>query len=311
MATIKASENEFPEVLYAEGAAPATPSAGLVKQYAKADGLLYSKDDTGVETPSNAAAHIADTTDAHDGSAISVDPTGLAIITGTDVQTALEELDGAVGGAGSVAGDVIWDAAGDLAVGTGANTAARLAIGNVGGALSRINGAVAWNSGTSFPGSAASGDRFYRSDLAREFKYDGTRWVSMQVHSLRTFHEALWPISATNTPNRWPTQTNVGSDLWLLDCLTTFFISGGTALGASHKWVGVIAKLDTADSPTTLITVNIDSGSSNAWRQDVQSIGALLSTAASFPAIRGVWTKTGTPGTLRAMTEITYRIVAT
>ena len=36
--------------LMPEGAAPATPSIGYVAVYAKADGLLYSKDDAGVET---------------------------------------------------------------------------------------------------------------------------------------------------------------------------------------------------------------------------------------------------------------------
>jgi hypothetical protein len=39
-----------PQIIYGEGAAPATPAAGTVVQYAKADGLLYSKDDAGVET---------------------------------------------------------------------------------------------------------------------------------------------------------------------------------------------------------------------------------------------------------------------
>jgi hypothetical protein len=49
------------------------------------------------------------------------------------------------GGSGSVATDVIWDAAGDLAVGSGSNTAARLAIGATNGmAVQRVSGAVAW-----------------------------------------------------------------------------------------------------------------------------------------------------------------------
>ena len=43
-------------LLFAEGAAPGTPAAGQVRIYAKADGLLYSKDDAGVETPVSAAA---------------------------------------------------------------------------------------------------------------------------------------------------------------------------------------------------------------------------------------------------------------
>lgn len=49
------------------------------------------------------------------------------------------------GTGGSVATDAIWDAAGDLAVGSGSNTAARLAIGATNGmALMRVSGSVAW-----------------------------------------------------------------------------------------------------------------------------------------------------------------------
>lgn len=51
MALPTASDNVFPKVILSEGAAPATPATGQVKMYAKADGLLYSKDDAGVETP--------------------------------------------------------------------------------------------------------------------------------------------------------------------------------------------------------------------------------------------------------------------
>jgi len=49
-----------------------------------------------------------------------------------------------VGGSGSVATDTIWDAAGDLAVGTGANTAARLAIGPVGATLISDGATAEW-----------------------------------------------------------------------------------------------------------------------------------------------------------------------
>ena len=47
---MKASDNVFPKLIYAEGAAPATPAANTVVQYAKSDGKLYSKNDAGVET---------------------------------------------------------------------------------------------------------------------------------------------------------------------------------------------------------------------------------------------------------------------
>lgn len=51
----------------------------------------------------------------------------------------------ASGGGGSVASDTIWDAAGDLAVGSGSDTAAKLAKGSTNGmALSIVSSAVAW-----------------------------------------------------------------------------------------------------------------------------------------------------------------------
>lgn len=53
------------------------------------------------------------------------------------------------GGGGAVATDTIWDAAGDLAVGTGSNTAARLAKGNDGDVLTISGGSVAWGAGGS------------------------------------------------------------------------------------------------------------------------------------------------------------------
>ena len=54
------SDNVFPKVILAEGAAPATPAATQVKLYAKADGLLYSKDDTDRYYPAGAGPYIGD-----------------------------------------------------------------------------------------------------------------------------------------------------------------------------------------------------------------------------------------------------------
>jgi hypothetical protein len=94
---------EAVKVTYVEAAAPSTPAAGRTVTYAKADGLMYSKDDAGVETLMSGGA-----------------------------------------GGGSVATDAIWDAGGDLVQGTGANTAARLALGAAGTVLRSTGSAAAW-----------------------------------------------------------------------------------------------------------------------------------------------------------------------
>lgn len=63
-------------------------------------------------------------------------------------------------GSGSVATDAIWDAAGDLAVGTGANTAARLAIGSAGTHLTSNGTTAAWSSLRSTLGTTSAGASF-------------------------------------------------------------------------------------------------------------------------------------------------------
>lgn len=62
MANLKVSEQAYPSTRYTEGAAPATPATGEVITYAKADGLMYQKDDAGTETAMSAGAAGAPTT---------------------------------------------------------------------------------------------------------------------------------------------------------------------------------------------------------------------------------------------------------
>lgn len=223
---------------------------------------------------------------------------------------------------GAVGTDPIWDTAGDLAVGTGANTAARLAIGNAGGHLARINGAVAWDQATSFP-TAAAGDRFFRSDLLMEFINDGTRWKCTCPHTVTllgtlftnttTVGDLRSTIAATASAITRGVAPSLfgGSDIWLVDHRVVFNVNGGaTALGASHKWVGTVVGFDTNTSSTgTVATVNIDSGSSAVFRAITTAIGAVQAAGTLWYGT--TWTKTGTPGNIQTGEVLSYRIIAT
>lgn len=102
--TERASENRFPLIrIVLDGDSPGLPPAGELHIRADDDGILYTIDPDGtiVELGSSGAlaAHLADTTDAHDASAVSIADAGNNF-TATDVEAALAELFAAIGGGG-------------------------------------------------------------------------------------------------------------------------------------------------------------------------------------------------------------------
>lgn len=151
----------------------------------------------------------------------------------------------------------------------------------------------------------ATNDRFFRTDLGIEFYYDGTRWVSTTLYS-----DVLGDGTARSGT------TGAGSyavafagvyDLWLVSMDLTFYVTAGTALDGSNKWV-----VDAVKQPAsaTIATWTIDSGASAAWRKaDNYAIGALLGTGNNGLYIQV--TKTGTPGNIQVMPRLNYRVVAT
>lgn len=116
----KASDNVFPKIIGAEGAAPGTPAAATAIAYVKADGLWYSKDDAGVETlmssgPPSAASDLVSgsfkrtTADYTTTSAtfVDVDATNFAITKTTGARRCLVGLVAACQTTGGAAGDAV------------------------------------------------------------------------------------------------------------------------------------------------------------------------------------------------------------
>jgi hypothetical protein len=182
---------------------------------------------------------------------------------------------------------------------------------DVEGALQEVGAAVAaagsGPAGTSFPGSPSVGERFWRTDLGLEFYYDGTRWLSVDLHEVRLIPDSALPLTST-VAARAGVPILVGADIWLVKTQTNLYVyGGGSALSGSHKWVGTLLK---SPAGTTLDTVTIDSGASAVFRQSTATaIDALLGST-NFE-VDMAWTKTGTPGPLLPFTAISYRHVAT
>lgn len=202
----------------------------------------------------------------------------------------------------------IWPV--DLGAGSGVGT------GNAGAVYAMGNGAGIWNAGTSFPGSKATNDRYWRTDLSMEFYWDGTRWLSTQLFTLEmrwigTGASQAISSGVTAATNGIVPGLQGGSDIWIVGHHLRTFINAGTALDGSNKWVMTTNTLDVNDSATLIDTINLNSGASSIWRSSDVSIGALLNNGTVKYRFYTTYTKTGTPGNLNFLEQISYRIVAT
>jgi hypothetical protein len=60
----------------------------------------------------------------------------------------------------------------------------------------QLNGVTVLENGTSFPGSPSTNQRFFRTDLGRDYLYDGTRWLSTQEYTLQLLPRGTQPFTA-------------------------------------------------------------------------------------------------------------------
>lgn len=189
-------------------------------------------------------------------------------------------------------------------------------------AIGGVTGGV--TAGTSFPGSPATNDLYHRTDLGFIFYYDGTRWLSLQMFIQQLVVRGngggttveTGDISSTIAASTSATRTILPSvfgaaGIWIVNHKISFSVfAGGTALGASHKWVGLLIGYDATPTTTgTVATVNIDSGSSGVFRETTVTVGAALAANTIF--FQTTWTKTGTPGALAVGEQFAYRLIAT
>lgn len=222
------------------------------------------------------------------------------------VQHSTIDHTGLTGAGGSVATDTLWDAAGDLAVGSGANTAAKLALGAAGGALSRVNGAVAWNSGTSFP-TAATGDRYWRTDLAREAYYDGTRWLGVEVPGPVTPVDAQAATGAT--PNFGRCVIPNDFDIYVTTIDMSTFVA--TTNNGSNYWTVSAYKVNAANSLTSLGSFNTSGDTASNWTHHEIDVNAVVDKATYFGLSLGGAKTAGAPGAISWMVQFRYRLVLT
>lgn len=196
----------------------------------------------------------------------------------------------------------------DIIVGGSSGAPGALALGAAGGAVSRVNGAVAWNSGTSFP-TAATGDRYWRTDRALEYYYDGTRWLCTCPHVLTIdqYNDNQEQPYASGAGAKLPSRVVIPRDLydmWIIDF--RYSIRVNTTNSGSHYWT---VTLENNPAVAVLATSNTSADSPDTQYRKVVSVGASVGDSSQ----RNVFARinpTGTPGTVDWFSaEMTFRFV--
>ena len=162
--------------------------------------------------------------------------------------------------------------------------------------------------GTSFPGSPATYQRYFRDDLGMEFYYDGTRWVTTTLY--RMDMESVASLGATGVITQYSASWGTAaafSNLWLVDAFWTAKL-GATNTGSAY-WTLEVYKQKTAGgadaSIATGTTQSLTASQNHVLRT---AIGALAGTDCA--AFYGFATKVSTPTSLICPAAVTYRGVA-
>jgi len=225
----------------------------------------------------------------------------------------------AQGGSGDVATDAVFDAKGDLAVGTGADTAIKRSVGSDGQVLtadSAETDGVKWaapaaapGEGTSFPGSPSTDERWYRTDHGLWFRYDGTRWLSEQLFRQPMPTNAVPSYSTQSNPSRLAFDD--GFDIYLVAWHLTARI-GATNDGSDNWEIAVLTQPD----GTTQDSMDTSGWSPDTFTRYDAALDTVLDTDAAGDTTRLIQTRVkynaGTPGDMNMFSStLDHRIIAT
>jgi hypothetical protein len=173
-----------------------------------------------------------------------------------------------------------------------------------GNSRKRRSGIAGTSSGTAFPGSPTTGDRFYRSDRKIEYAYDGTRWLSTQILHLQfATQDTLNPLTATARVRAVNPEWS-RYDIYV----ERFVVSMFQTVGAAGNFY--TARLCTSDGAGAEVTLGADISFSgialNTWTGGADSTNTAITSGVEFLCAR--FTKTGT-ATAYGLASMEFRLV--
>lgn len=158
-------------------------------------------------------------------------------------------------------------------------------------------------SGTSFPGSPATGDRFWRSDRNILYFYDGTRWLSTQVFVYPIVSpSALMPF--TTSQEYYAVNPHWGEyDIYALKGKVT---SSNSLTTAANYFTFQFRTWEGASASSLGSTVNGQNDTQSAFVNHDVTINAVV--ASTVEALSLQFTETGTASAF-ILAALQYRLV--
>lgn len=159
-------------------------------------------------------------------------------------------------------------------------------------------------SGTSFPGSPSTNDRYFRTDRSIEYFYDGTRWLSTQLFTAGAWTDTN--LTATSTYYMQLPFTDT-YDIYLVNVAVQSQLTNATTASNyfSMQWASVTAVVGVTNIGSAQST---QSDTQNNLVVRNQAIGAVIDMTASQKGIAVIATETGT-AVMNALFSLAYRLV--
>lgn len=160
-------------------------------------------------------------------------------------------------------------------------------------------------SGTAFPASPATGARFRRTDRNLDYYYDGTRWLTTEIFTMRFASDVVLPSSVAYSLRGIPRVTD---EMWLLELRGSARVQ--TTNDATNHWSITVQKIDGVTATNICNSFTTDGGGASTWFGQQRAIIAgqeLITTAIDAFEMRCA--PVGAPGAMWDNAELFYRRV--